>query len=199
MIFCLQSGQTRSIWFALSIYIINRFKIKFQVQAVLNGKGGGKPESAQAVGSNVAGLQEAIKIATDYAVAKLSASAPVLQGVPGGPAAAHAGDVMQCPFMSGRLGTPGANMVQIAAQYAGHNLAAVDADVDVSKLNLESGKTLSGCPAAMAYLSKEKVPEDQWIMCWILQLLSRSVFKPKPITFHFLRLPAFSLHRFVYR
>jgi hypothetical protein len=52
-------------------------------------------------------------------------------------------------------------MVQIAAEYAGADLKVVDADVDVSKLDLGSGQSLAGCPAAMAYLSKEKVPEDK--------------------------------------
>jgi hypothetical protein len=37
----------------------------------LNGKGGGKPESAQASGNNVSALSEALRVATDYANAKL--------------------------------------------------------------------------------------------------------------------------------
>jgi hypothetical protein len=106
----------------------------------------------------VSGLKDAIKIATDYAAAKLGVSAPVLQGAPAAPSS---GDAPQCPFMSGRLGTPGMNMAQIAAAHAGVGLNVANADIDVSKLTLESGQSLSGCPAAMAYLSKEKVPEDK--------------------------------------
>lgn len=37
----------------------------------MNGKGGGKPESAQASGSNISGLNEALKIAKEYASSKL--------------------------------------------------------------------------------------------------------------------------------
>lgn len=40
----------------------------------MNGKGGGKPESAQASGNKVSVLSEAIRIATDYANAKLGIS-----------------------------------------------------------------------------------------------------------------------------
>lgn len=41
------------------------------VQPLIKGKGGGKPESAQAVGSNVQGLQEALKTAKQFAMEKL--------------------------------------------------------------------------------------------------------------------------------
>ena len=103
----------------------------------------------------MSGLKEAIKVATDFAAAKLGVGAPVLQG------GASSGDTPQCPFMSGRLGTPGMNMTQIAALYASMGLNVTDANIDVTQLHLESGQTLAGCPAAMAYLSQEKVPEDK--------------------------------------
>ena len=44
-----------------------------QVSSLLKGKGGGKPESAQASGSNVSSLSEAISVATKFAAAKLGA------------------------------------------------------------------------------------------------------------------------------
>jgi hypothetical protein len=54
-------------------------------------------------------------------------------------------------------------MIQIAAEYGSTNVQVVDADVDVSRLDLGSGKSLAGTPAAMAYLeakqSNDKVPE----------------------------------------
>jgi alanyl-tRNA synthetase len=49
-----------------------------QVMAVLGGKGGGKPESAQAVGTNVSGLQEALTKAEEFARQKLSITQPVV-------------------------------------------------------------------------------------------------------------------------
>ncbi|QQP50822.1 AlanyltRNA synthetaselike, partial [Caligus rogercresseyi] len=42
-----------------------------EVQSVLNGKGGGKAESAQATGTNLAGIQEAIQMANAFAKLKL--------------------------------------------------------------------------------------------------------------------------------
>jgi alanyl-tRNA synthetase len=42
-----------------------------QVSGLMEGKGGGKPESAQASGSNISCLQEALSIATQFANAKL--------------------------------------------------------------------------------------------------------------------------------
>jgi len=42
-----------------------------QVQASINGKGGGKPENAQASGTNVSGTSEALKKAVAYAMDKL--------------------------------------------------------------------------------------------------------------------------------
>ena len=42
-----------------------------QVQSVINGKGGGKPENAQASGTNIQGLMEAIDLAHTFAMNKL--------------------------------------------------------------------------------------------------------------------------------
>ncbi|XP_051168075.1 alanine--tRNA ligase, cytoplasmic isoform X2 [Leptopilina boulardi] len=41
------------------------------ITSIMNGKGGGKPESAQASGSNISGLNEALKVAKEYASSKL--------------------------------------------------------------------------------------------------------------------------------
>lgn len=41
------------------------------ITSIMNGKGGGKPESAQASGSNISGLNEAAKVAKEYAFSKL--------------------------------------------------------------------------------------------------------------------------------
>lgn len=41
------------------------------ITSIMNGKGGGKPESAQASGSNASGLNEALRVAKQYASSKL--------------------------------------------------------------------------------------------------------------------------------
>ncbi|CAL8070160.1 unnamed protein product [Orchesella dallaii] len=43
-----------------------------QVAKIMDGKGGGKPESAQATGKNVSGLNEALQVAEEFAKLKLS-------------------------------------------------------------------------------------------------------------------------------
>jgi len=51
-----------------------------KVQSLLGGRGGGKPENAQATGANISGMCEAMKVATDYAKEKLGLSeAPVIK------------------------------------------------------------------------------------------------------------------------
>ena len=47
-----------------------------QVQDIINGKGGGKPENAQAVGTNVSGLKKALEVASSFAASKLGVSPP---------------------------------------------------------------------------------------------------------------------------
>jgi alanyl-tRNA synthetase len=43
-----------------------------QVSVLMQGKGGGKPEAAQASGSNISCLQEVLSMATQFANAKLN-------------------------------------------------------------------------------------------------------------------------------
>jgi len=51
-----------------------------EVQALIDGKGGGKPENAQASGSKVGGVAEAMERATEFAMSKLSvAERPVVK------------------------------------------------------------------------------------------------------------------------
>lgn len=61
--FCLQSSITKGLkaneWVG-------------HLTSVINGKGGGRDTSAQATGTNVGALQEAVKLATDFANLKLS-------------------------------------------------------------------------------------------------------------------------------
>lgn len=45
------------------------------IVTVMNGKGGGTPESAQASGTNFDSLQECLKIARDFATTKLGLKA----------------------------------------------------------------------------------------------------------------------------
>ena len=54
-----------------------------QVLKTIDGKGGGKPENAQASGTNLRGIAEAKKIADDYAISKLGANTKHLVIPPG--------------------------------------------------------------------------------------------------------------------
>ncbi|XP_059084265.1 alanine--tRNA ligase, cytoplasmic-like isoform X2 [Tigriopus californicus] len=60
-----------------------------QVQSLIDGKGGGKPENAQASGSNVSGLKEAMKAAETYAQSKLGVSPPEIKLPGSGDTMAH--------------------------------------------------------------------------------------------------------------
>ena len=49
-----------------------------QVQALIGGRGGGKPESAQATGQEVGAAAEALRVAEAYAREKLGVAEPVV-------------------------------------------------------------------------------------------------------------------------
>jgi len=65
----------------VSLFINNSlYCILVQIQGMLGGRGGGKPENAQATGSNVAAMSEAMSAAGDFARQKLGLTeAPVIK------------------------------------------------------------------------------------------------------------------------
>jgi hypothetical protein len=91
------------------------------VLGLINGKGGGKADNAQASGTNVPALRAAMEAAETYALAKLGVPRVQLKTVAGssGDAAgsgtkAAAGAVVRGPAQSA-----GVQLVQVCAKYAG--------------------------------------------------------------------------------
>jgi len=108
------------------------------VSALMKGKGGGKQEAAQASGTNVACLQEAIKKAAEFGNSKLGSSGPVSSQ----------------PSAASTVGNPLEALVQALAKE--------------KKVKVESGKgggvfikvgneTLSGCVAISLYLANQEL------------------------------------------
>ncbi|PSN35457.1 Alanine--tRNA ligase [Blattella germanica] len=85
-----------------------------RVSSLMQGKGGGKPESAQASGTNFSCLKEALKIAEEYANSKLG----------GGnvPASNHSSDVSNGPLIHTYANNIRAYRGLIAAQYSGTSI-----------------------------------------------------------------------------
>ncbi len=129
-----------------------------QVQGIINGKGGGKPENAQASGTNPAGLQEAMEVAIKYAEAKLGVSRPSIKSTTGSSSSSNAksatkksGSGGSGPVLHGRAGTPHVNMILIAAKYNKFDLTLVEANEDV-RLEAASGLVLTKPMAILHYI-----------------------------------------------
>lgn len=91
------------------------------VTNLLDGKGGGRAESAQAIGNNPANVAQAMAKATEYARDKLglTADAPVDAPTPA-PAAAVVDNGM--PTLYCAASSTRGSIVQVAARYAGKSL-----------------------------------------------------------------------------
>ncbi|XP_049802310.1 alanine--tRNA ligase, cytoplasmic isoform X2 [Schistocerca nitens] len=95
-----------------------------QVSGMMQGKGGGKPESAQASGSNTSCLENAIQMAIKYAELKLGNDVNCAQ---------------QCPVKVNRPvlyihhGSHKSLQCQIAAKYGEHVISVVQRDTDMGK------------------------------------------------------------------
>ncbi|KAJ9583265.1 hypothetical protein L9F63_022398, partial [Diploptera punctata] len=90
-----------------------------QVASLMQGKGGGKPESAQASGTNVSCLQQALEIATNFAKQKLSANVTT----------SNAGPVLHTYPNNSR-----AYRALIAAKFSGKNIS-VSPTFEMGKTN----------------------------------------------------------------
>ncbi len=91
------------------------------VLGLINGKGGGKADNAQASGTNVAALRPAMEAAESYALVKIGVPRVQLKktetgssGDAAGGTKAAAGAVVRGPAQS-----PGVQLVQVCAKYAG--------------------------------------------------------------------------------
>ena len=132
-----------------------------QVQGIIAGKGGGKPENAQASGSNYRAMNDAIKVAIAFAESKLGTKMPELKG---GQEDVNVDDFVMVEkpaevgdskgsshVLKGRVGSPNLNMVLVAAKYAQVELQIVPADQAVT-LETSTAK-ISSPQAILHYLS----------------------------------------------
>lgn len=157
------------------------------VQGIVGGKGGGKPENAQASGNNPGALKQAMKIAIEFAEAKLGVKMPEINAGASGNSGEPSGDVhvegfevlqkpvanvQDGPVLSGRVGTPGFNMVLIAAAYSKLNLQQAESSGTL-KLQFDAKTEISSPLAILHFLAskfggnllgKEKAQVLQWVM-----------------------------------
>ncbi|XP_037076515.1 alanine--tRNA ligase, cytoplasmic-like [Pollicipes pollicipes] len=100
-----------------------------RLSALMGGRGGGKPESAQATGTNTAALQACLEAARQHARQMLGKDAQPVE-VPAAPAATTAAAPLAGAnglLLFGRAGDPRALRCLIAARYAGRQVALSDA------------------------------------------------------------------------
>ena len=95
------------------------------VLALINGKGGGRPDNAQASGTNVSALKSAMEAAEAFAVAKLGVVRVQLKQASGGGDSSSAGAKSATPsavgaaaVLQGPANSPGVQLVLVAAKYA---------------------------------------------------------------------------------
>jgi len=134
-----------------------------QVQSIISGKGGGKPENAQASGSNPAGMNEAIKVAIAYAETKLGVKMPNLHEKRPDNDEVNLDDFVMVEkptngagkevlLLNGRIGTPNVNMILVAAKYAQVELQLVSGDQEVT-LKLANSSSITKPAAILHYIA----------------------------------------------
>ena len=141
-----------------------------QVQGIIGGKGGGKPENAQASGNNPRATAEAMKVAIAFAEAKLGVKMPeigkkeddkndfeMVEKVP---------DLKDGPILHCKNGTPNSNLILVAAAYSKVNLQVNESEL---KLQIDT-KTEFKTPVAIlnhfcdkTLFGKEKAQVLQWV------------------------------------
>jgi len=130
------------------------------VQKLINGKGGGKPDNAQASGTNVSALSSAMETAHKFAmeklgVAKTTVAVPASSGdAKPNPAAKSSGAAKSGAAVGGGSsavsapsGSAGSLLVQVAAKYAGQTVAAQSGD----SFTFKSGELTLSSPVAASY------------------------------------------------
>merc|ERR1712029_400302 len=120
-----------------------------QVQALINGKGGGKPENAQASGTNPAGTADAIKKAISYAMDKLAVAVEPTLVKPSQSQSDNScpGVAAPCCPEADKMESMHAQMIRISAEYlrgsgAGNKLQLKTGQM--TRLEVESGTVLEG-------------------------------------------------------
>jgi len=161
------------------------------VSALINGKGGGKPESAQASGTNTASLNQAMEIAEKFAMEKLKVEkvtvAPFTAATPA-PAAAKAAPVkaakparadkkkapVESAVMTGPRNSSGCLSVLVTAAYTGQDVQFNPSD----SFSLTSGpvnlsEPVSSClylatSAGQSQLSGVTAGDQAAVLQWLL-------------------------------
>ena len=116
------------------------------VLALIGGKGGGKPESAQASGANVGSLAQAMEVAEQFAMDKLKVGKVSVSAAAGGDSAAGAGDGV----VTGDAASWGVRLVRATAAYTGHSLRVTPGEQFSLQLG---GLSLTEPGAASLYLA----------------------------------------------
>ena len=128
------------------------------VKDLIGGKGGGKPESAQASGTNVASLAEAMRVAEEFAMQKLKAEKVKLKVTGSGESESQSstgGSGEGVVSVTGAPGSGGVRLVQVTAALTGHKVKVVEG----SKFLLETGDgtQLTEPVSATVYLASSPV------------------------------------------
>jgi len=122
------------------------------VQTLIGGKGGGKPESAQASGTNVASLSQAMEVAEKFAMEKLKVG-KVSIAAPAGDASSSSSSGAKSAASSGKgnvvtgdKNSPGVRLVLATAAYTGQNLEFSQSD----KFSFKFGNVVLSEPVSSA-------------------------------------------------
>lgn len=144
------------------------------VQALINGKGGGKPDNAQASGTNVGALKSAMETAHKFAMEKLGVGRVVISSNSGLKQQPAASKVVPAgsSVVSAPAGSPGSLLVQVAAKYSSQTLAVQSG----SSFSFKSGDVSLRSPVATAlYLSSDNktlignsAPEQAGVMQYLM-------------------------------
>jgi alanyl-tRNA synthetase len=163
-----------------------------KVQGIINGKGGGKPENAQATGSNPSGMKEAMKAAIEYAQSKLGAKMPEIKGVVVAQSTSAAGgdnsdapkdfvvvekpkvDLKAGPVLHSRSGTPASNMVLVSAAYANMSVQHAESE-GTMKFDADPRLSFTSPLAILNFVSQNSTPllgkEKALVLQWVMYAL----------------------------
>lgn len=148
----------QSIYLFFQSAIAKGLKANEWIQAVaslMKGKGGGKPESAQASGPNVSCLNEALKIANSFASSKLGIASGVTDAVKQDKCSKNTAS----PVLSSNNGNIRSYRGQIAANYSGKKIKfeVIDKEGKVELILKDGGLVLNDGNAIALYLSNDQL------------------------------------------
>ena len=125
------------------------------VKDLIGGKGGGKPESAQASGTNVASLAEAMRVAEQFAIQKLKVEKVTVKLSGDSEAQTSAGEGAVVT-VRGDPASQGVRLVQVTAAFTGHRLRLEEGNGKFL-LKTEDGLQLTEPVSASVYLASSPI------------------------------------------